>query len=194
MKRCSVCKSDKPLDDFCADRSRSDGRFPYCKECYKVKRAKYSESAEAIGMCTNCLVRRSERGIVCDFCKETHKIYVQKKKQLGICIDCTKPAAKNRHFCEQCMEKRRRYSRLHPKSRSDMAEWKKKRRAELDGICQICSSREMTDGKLTCAQCRELCRIRMAAYCERNKNHARNPPSVGADSGSVSDAEQRREA
>ena len=32
-KTCPRCETAKPLDDFPRDRSRKDGRFPYCKAC-----------------------------------------------------------------------------------------------------------------------------------------------------------------
>ncbi len=33
MKKCSKCRIEKPLDVFCVDNSRKDGRQNYCKEC-----------------------------------------------------------------------------------------------------------------------------------------------------------------
>lgn len=35
MKRCSLCRSEKPFDDFNRDRSRSDGRQNLCRTCQK---------------------------------------------------------------------------------------------------------------------------------------------------------------
>ena len=33
MKRCARCRLKKPVVDFGRDRSRKDGRFPWCLEC-----------------------------------------------------------------------------------------------------------------------------------------------------------------
>lgn len=38
MKICSICKSEKPLEDFPRDRNRrKDGRFPHCKACHAAR-------------------------------------------------------------------------------------------------------------------------------------------------------------
>lgn len=36
VKRCSMCKKDKPLSGFSKNRSRSDGLRAYCKDCASV--------------------------------------------------------------------------------------------------------------------------------------------------------------
>lgn len=36
MKRCAKCKEEFPLDIFTRDRSRKDGRYPYCKPCHRA--------------------------------------------------------------------------------------------------------------------------------------------------------------
>lgn len=43
MKRCNKCGIEKPLDDFYRDRSRKDGRHPWCKPCIAAKRAAWYE-------------------------------------------------------------------------------------------------------------------------------------------------------
>lgn len=37
-KLCQSCKQDKPLDAFCLDRRRKDGRLCYCRSCMVQKR------------------------------------------------------------------------------------------------------------------------------------------------------------
>ena len=36
MKHCRICKQYKSLDIFYADKSRSDGRQPLCKDCHNI--------------------------------------------------------------------------------------------------------------------------------------------------------------
>lgn len=36
VKRCSVCRETKPLEEFGANRSRSDGRQHTCRTCRKA--------------------------------------------------------------------------------------------------------------------------------------------------------------
>lgn len=44
MKTCSVCREDKPRDQFHKDARRKDGLFPQCKPCRKPKTAAYQEA------------------------------------------------------------------------------------------------------------------------------------------------------
>lgn len=39
MKHCLKCKTEKPLAEFHVDRSRKDGRQPWCKGCHSIWRA-----------------------------------------------------------------------------------------------------------------------------------------------------------
>lgn len=45
LKVCYRCRKEKPLSDFCKNKSRADGLNPYCKKCEKEKR----EEREAKG-------------------------------------------------------------------------------------------------------------------------------------------------
>lgn len=38
MKKCTTCKTEKPLEDFYKDKNQKDGREIYCKECRKRAR------------------------------------------------------------------------------------------------------------------------------------------------------------
>lgn len=40
MKRCPDCEATKPLDDFPVDRARRDGRYPYCRDCQRIRVAR----------------------------------------------------------------------------------------------------------------------------------------------------------
>jgi len=43
VKRCSKCGETKPVDAFNNQRSRPDGRFPWCRPCAKAYKAHYRE-------------------------------------------------------------------------------------------------------------------------------------------------------
>lgn len=47
MKQCSKCSTLKPLSEYNADRSKSDGRYPSCKMCSrKTCRATFAKNRE----------------------------------------------------------------------------------------------------------------------------------------------------
>ena len=49
MKTCTKCGETKPLDAFCRDRSRADGRFSWCRECAaEYKRRYYEENRDKV--------------------------------------------------------------------------------------------------------------------------------------------------
>lgn len=43
MQRCSVCKKEKPLDDFYAQKSRKTGKTTTCKICSKARSKKWQK-------------------------------------------------------------------------------------------------------------------------------------------------------
>lgn len=46
-KYCSKCKTEKSLEEFPNDRSRKDGKFPYCKSCNRKNARKHYEGNRA---------------------------------------------------------------------------------------------------------------------------------------------------
>lgn len=68
MKRCSVCRVDKPTREFVTDRRSKDGRGSRCRECHRriskqVRRGTY-QSVSRTGVypkkCPRCGVEKSE--------------------------------------------------------------------------------------------------------------------------------------
>lgn len=47
LKRCSTCGEEKPFEAFRRDGNRSDGRYPYCKQCDRSPAVKALEEAKA---------------------------------------------------------------------------------------------------------------------------------------------------
>jgi hypothetical protein len=48
MKTCSTCKEQKPLDQFCRDRTKRDGMDPRCSACRKIEAARsYRNNSDA---------------------------------------------------------------------------------------------------------------------------------------------------
>lgn len=88
MKRCAKCGYDKSVDEFVRDKSRKDGRYPYCKACHRavVKGygVQYTEQAKAAGA-----ERRRKR----DACEEARSKYLlgswvySLKRRYGITVD-----------------------------------------------------------------------------------------------------------
>ena len=44
MKLCSVCKQEKPIEEFCINKATKDGRNTFCRECAKKKKKAFSTS------------------------------------------------------------------------------------------------------------------------------------------------------
>lgn len=60
MKICYLCHTDKPATDFYKDRTRPDGLSSRCKECDKLKIAKYQTTSN--GKATRKRYRQSTKG------------------------------------------------------------------------------------------------------------------------------------
>jgi 5-methylcytosine-specific restriction endonuclease McrA len=49
MKTCTKCSTKQPLDQFCVDASRKDGRHPWCKQCRSRRgKAYYQDNRDSI--------------------------------------------------------------------------------------------------------------------------------------------------
>ncbi len=46
IKTCTKCKVTKPVEDFCTDRSRTDGLTSHCKLCRKISETKYRNTSQ----------------------------------------------------------------------------------------------------------------------------------------------------
>ena len=71
-KTCSNCKTEKPLDDFNRERSRSDGRQRTCRECHSAYIKRYQQQPEV--KARRRAYHSSEKG------KETKRRYVATPK------------------------------------------------------------------------------------------------------------------
>ena len=89
-KRCSTCKTDKPLDDFYKDASQKDEKQRWCKECqrensrrYRAKqKVKRREKRERDAIAPQRCVGESFIRVVCPGCQkklevstENHLLY-----------------------------------------------------------------------------------------------------------------------
>ncbi len=69
MKRCSRCKVKKPLDTFNSDKSKSDGRFRWCRACSSenIKRAAEYRARNRKAICAKSLARyRANKSSIAD--------------------------------------------------------------------------------------------------------------------------------
>lgn len=48
MKLCSVCKQEKPIEEFCINKATKDGRNTFCRECAKKKKKAFSTSERGV--------------------------------------------------------------------------------------------------------------------------------------------------
>lgn len=60
LKKCSSCRTGKPVEEFAVDKTRADGRYSWCRKCYreyaKTKRAQTKNEAAEYGVkrCGRC--------------------------------------------------------------------------------------------------------------------------------------------
>ncbi len=85
LKRCSACKTTKPISDFVKDRGRWDGLQPSCRACKKIQaKSWWGRNGHR------------KRGYALKF---THKITLEEyeillQKQNGVCAVCHKPPSR----------------------------------------------------------------------------------------------------
>lgn len=73
MKRCSTCKTQKPMNEFNKNRTRNDGLCYQCRDCQKETSKKYKQSKK--GQTVQKRYEKSENG------KEARRRAVKKYKQ-----------------------------------------------------------------------------------------------------------------
>jgi hypothetical protein len=79
MKKCSMCKTEKPLDDFYRRARNKDGRNSYCKECGKKHYQNWKDfSPERKKRYHNWKIARVE---------ENRQKFVSVLQESG-CVDC----------------------------------------------------------------------------------------------------------
>jgi 5-methylcytosine-specific restriction endonuclease McrA len=62
-KTCSVCKQEKPLDDFPKDSSRKDGRMGRCRPCDNARSADYYQRNHAKALAKRNTATRAKRKV-----------------------------------------------------------------------------------------------------------------------------------
>ena len=84
-KECSKCGVVKPLDEYSKDVRAKDGRFGACKECEKIRRAKWeSENAERVKAVRHQYNLNNKDEIAAynqKHYKENHEYHIQRKRR-----------------------------------------------------------------------------------------------------------------
>jgi hypothetical protein len=87
-KRCPRCRTERPLDQFYADRSRKDGKFFICKPCHKA----YSATVKPRAKRAARKHQLSRYGV-------TEEQYAQMiEAQRGLCAICEQPNTNDRQL------------------------------------------------------------------------------------------------
>jgi hypothetical protein len=148
VKTCSKCEISKPVEEFCRDKNRKDGRSPYCRRCSSrttLRRCRACEQETTkrefdtgTETCRKCLYNTGNKR--CSSCRELlplNEFFASSKRRDG------------RHvYCRSCSAKKQ--SALAPHT----AAYKRKRNYGLDesayqrlmteqnGACFICQKPE----------------------------------------------------
>lgn len=111
MKECSICKIEKPFEDFVKRSNRKSGRQPYCKKCHNAKmRDKYSSNLmkdydlkRNYGISLNDYDKLFlEQKGKCKIC-ETHISEINKRHKKHLCVDhCHETGIIRGLLCDSC--------------------------------------------------------------------------------------------
>ena len=83
MKRCSRCKSTKPLEEFPNNKSMDDGRNPYCKVCtYEYQKQRRDRDPEILAKRAAAAAARTPEARRDFHLRRAHKITLQQYKEM----------------------------------------------------------------------------------------------------------------
>lgn len=111
MKKCNICKIEKPFEDFVKRSNRTSGRQPYCKVChnknvrdkYSSKRMKDYDLKKAYGIDLDEYNRMfdKQKG-KCKICN-THISEINKGHKKCLCVDhCHDTKVIRGLLCDKC--------------------------------------------------------------------------------------------
>lgn len=65
MKKCSKCKKEKSLDEFANQKSKRDGKYPFCRKCERERELSYRRSKKGLtaNMYSNQISNSKSRGM-----------------------------------------------------------------------------------------------------------------------------------
>lgn len=134
-KRCTKCGETKPLDGFGKDRTRADGRFPWCRKCRRVPGAAERQADAA------ALAARGERR--CATCKTARPLSAYGVRSAS--------ADGVHHTCRECVcGQVRRYAQLNPEQvRGKRRQYARDLKAQVLAVygdtCACCGTTERLD-------------------------------------------------
>lgn len=117
--RCLLCDSLKPKDEFVNDRSRQNGRYPWCKSCvrvYQSERSKRPVKGNGTGekLCEACLKDISGTHANRRFCSDSCKNKVRSWAMYGLSPDERRQLeASTNGICPICSRNVKRWAMDH---------------------------------------------------------------------------------
>lgn len=159
MKRCSKCKTEKPLDDFSNNRAARDGKNNWCKQCFNSwKHDKYEELAgrprkktapkslrQGFKICSLCFLEKpltefsknsSMRDMKNPYCKTCDKEYRSNRRTTIPRIKELEKAKRQTQEHKQKKRDRYRLNMLNPefadKKRKQNSAWSKANRDKIN--------------------------------------------------------------
>jgi hypothetical protein len=160
LKFCNKCSTSKPLFAFTGDTTRTDGKYPVCKECRKIEQAKYRQKVKIA-------IKNIPATKLCSCCKEEKTASVF--KLLKSSVDGLY------HYCDPCKNAKqqvRRYMRSYGFSKEEATHFAKNNVKN----CEICGVKE----KLVVDHCHISGKIRghVCNSCNTMLGFAKDSPST----------------
>lgn len=131
LKLCSVCKEQKPIEEFGPESRKRSGKKYLCRACESERqRVRYH----------NVLTEEQRRARI-ERASQIAKRRWARKRELGQCMSCSNPAIKGHQKCEEHLAQARAREAF--------------RRKELAriGMCTRCGQRQQALGMRYCTEC-----------------------------------------
>ena len=105
-KTCGLCRQELPVTAFSLDRSRHDGRFHACRQCYRDRRA----ARKARGICRQCSEPAVKGRAQCERHITEGRERQRYRASLGLCACCSNAATPGKTRCDDCRKKKAKKS------------------------------------------------------------------------------------
>lgn len=125
LKTCVYCGQDKPLTEYYNEKSRRDGKRPYCKPCDKDNRKKNKQKAKIPPSEVPPLEPIEIKSKICTGCNIRKRIKHYNSVDDNLCKQCTRDAIREewkrqdgRKKCKMCLIEKPYVSFIGPTSKN----------------------------------------------------------------------------
>lgn len=141
IKCCKKCGEERQLDEFPNDKSRKDGKHPYCKPCMRAKTREWKKSDPERAKASDAQWRRANREKVRQSDKRYYEQYRERVKEYS--ANYRRENRERANACKSAWAKRNpdkvraMYERYYEKNKALYTAHANKRRADLLNRCSL---------------------------------------------------------